>query len=96
MGYKILKTKRAFKERELGDRDEDYLLVTREGECYQRLISKRRRRGRMLSTIDIKNKTSEGDVLEINEKSSLSYFNHSIVFANGNASILWRCICEIK
>jgi hypothetical protein len=31
--------KRAFKERELGDRDEDYLLVTREGECYQRLIS---------------------------------------------------------
>ena len=74
MGYKILKTKRAFKERELGDRDEDYLLVTR----------------------DIKNKTSEGDVLEINEKSSLSYFNHSIVFANGNASILWRCICEIK
>jgi len=42
MGYKILKTKRAFKERELGDRDEDYLLVTREGECYQRLISKTR------------------------------------------------------
>ena len=48
MGYKM-----AFKERELGDRDEDYLLVTREGECYQRLISKRRKRGRMLSTIDI-------------------------------------------
>jgi hypothetical protein len=42
MGYKILEMKRAFKERELGDRDEDYLLVTREGECYQRLISKRR------------------------------------------------------
>jgi hypothetical protein len=61
--------KRAFKERELGDRDEDYLLVTREGECYQRLISKRRKRGRMLSTIDIKKKTSEGDVLETNEKS---------------------------
>jgi hypothetical protein len=45
--------KTAFKERELGDRDEDYLLVTRERECYLRLISKRRKRGRMLSTVDI-------------------------------------------
>jgi hypothetical protein len=55
--------KRAFKERELGDRDEDYLLVTREGECYQRLISKRRKRGRMLSTIDIKKKKERENVI---------------------------------
>jgi len=55
--------KRAFKERELGDRDEDYLLVTRERECYQRLISKRRKRGRMLSTIDIKKKKERENVI---------------------------------
>jgi hypothetical protein len=55
--------KRAFKERELGDRDEDYLLVTREGECYQRLISKRRKIGRMLSTIDIKKKKERENVI---------------------------------
>ena len=49
MGYKILEMKRAFKERELGDRDEDYLLVTRERECYLRLISKRRKRENVIN-----------------------------------------------
>ena len=39
MGYKILEMKRVFKELELGDRDEDYLLVTREGDVLETSLS---------------------------------------------------------